>query len=231
MLIRELLSEASTPRRAWEGKLEKIDKLLAWMYDKDILTATDKKKKDSVFRQYYRYYNDGDMPAALKKRGISKWSGRESIEKALEEYLEEFIKEMLAKYLPKADRTEFRYDTLIKTLTSVSNVIQDNDVYGLLNYWIKKVKIKDDSGKLAELLENLETLYKTLKKKADAADPKSSNTTITYRRDQMKKSSLWTDSMERDYIEIEDLMGKVGSFVTDAISAVKKLKNLHELEK
>ena len=59
--FREMFLEAE-PLRAWNNKLKSIDDLMSWMYDKDILNKGEKSDKDRIFRQYYRYYNDGDFP-------------------------------------------------------------------------------------------------------------------------------------------------------------------------
>lgn len=37
--------EAVKPRRAWSGKIKKIDELLAWMYDKGIMNKGERAKK------------------------------------------------------------------------------------------------------------------------------------------------------------------------------------------
>lgn len=52
----EVLSEASKAQRAWNGKLKNVDALMAWLYDKDILTKTEKAQKDKIFNAYYRFY-------------------------------------------------------------------------------------------------------------------------------------------------------------------------------
>lgn len=230
MLVKELLNEASRPGRAWNNKIKKIDSLLAWMYDKDILTATDKKEKDKVFYQYYRYYNDGDLPGFLRIKGVGKHDTKQ-IEEELEKYLEAFIKKMLAKYLPKVDRTEFRYDKLIDDLTSVSSAAYSKDAHALLTYWLKTVKIKDDRGKLGNWVEMLDEIYNKLKNKANTVQPESKNTVMSYRRKDMKKSGLWTKDMERDWVEVEDLCDQIGGFINNIILGINKLKKLRELEK
>ena len=53
--LKQFLSEAKTGR-ANRGRLENIDKLLSWMYTKDILNKGEKSKKDTLFYQYYRFY-------------------------------------------------------------------------------------------------------------------------------------------------------------------------------
>ena len=200
------------------------------MYDKDILTATDKQEKDKVFRQYYRYYNDGDLPAALRVKGISKYNEKR-VEEELEKYLEAFIKKMLAKYLPKIDRTEFRYDSIIKNLETVHSVAKNNDTHGLLEYWLKKVKVKDEDGTLAKLVWDLQNIHNSLKRKIKDESSLHLNLTLVASREHMKKEKSWTKNMEKDYIEVTDLCSKIANFIDSLISGINKLKAFHALEK
>ena len=161
--IEKFLNEVSKPRRGWSGKLSRIDALLAWMYDKGILTKGEKAEKDKIFRQYYRYYNDGDLPGAMRKQGHSlikkgKYSKGmdQDGEEALEKYLEAFIKKILGKYMSKIDRSEFRIDKAIGDLTTAKRVASDGYHKDVVKYWIDKVKIKDEGGQLANLVSSLE---------------------------------------------------------------------------
>lgn len=83
--------------------MKTCDDLFSWLYDKDILTQPDKNKKDSLFRKYYRYYNDGDFP-----RGVTRWDHPTDIAKSLEYQAEEFITYVLAKYVGRYDRNDFK---------------------------------------------------------------------------------------------------------------------------
>jgi len=236
MLLKELftLNEASTPRRAWNGKLKNIDALMSWMYSKGILTATEQKQKDKVFSQYYRYYNDGDIPAALKVKGISKMDVKytpDKVEKELEEYLETFIKKILGKYLPKIDRVEFKYDNAIKDLKVVKDVAENDDAYGLLTYWLKKTKIPDDNAELAGLVSELDVIYKKLRKQVDAANPKGSNTVLSYLRSEMKKDKTWTADFETQYAELSEKCADIASFIGNIITGFKKLQTLRGASK
>ena len=172
MLLKELnqLNEASEAGRAYFGRLKKIDSLMSWMYDKGILTAGEKAKKDTIFRAYYRYYNDGDFPKALAIKGLSgKWGDRKENEKALEDYLESFIKPILAKYMPRVDRKEFRLDKMIGNLNTVIGVAKHQDANGLLKYWLKTVKVNDE--RLVALVDKLEEENDNLVKELDKVDP------------------------------------------------------------
>lgn len=225
MKIHEILNEASTPGRGWSGKIKKIDSILSWMYDQNILTATEKKKKDSVFRQYYRYYNDGDFPTALKVKGISKWSGEKVVETALEKYLETFIKEMLAKYLPKVNRREFRLDTVIKELSVVRDVADREDAHGLLGYWLKKTKINDEEGILAEFTEELKKSYEVLKKALDEVDPDRSNNVISYRKREMQEDGTWNSELDKLYNDMASDVKLIKMYIVKLINATQKLKD------
>jgi hypothetical protein len=135
-------------RRAWNGGIKNIDELMAWMYDKDILNKTEKARKDSIFRQYYRYYNDGDTPrGVLRKYGISSWSS--DLEMYLEMYLEEFIKAMLKKYCGKIDRKAFYTDRKLSQLHTIKNVADREDSHSLI-YFCEKYN-EDFDGKLGAL--------------------------------------------------------------------------------
>lgn len=222
MLLNELLTEASTPQRAWDGKLKKIDALLAWMYDKDILTKTEKAKKDTVFRAYYRYYNDGDIPKGIS--GVNRHTPKEEVAKALEAYLETFIKSILSKYLPRVDRTEFHVDKLVSDLASVISVSSSHDAHGLLTYWLKTVKINDPESVLKQLVDTLKEQYAAVKNAADAADPKSENTVMSYRADKMKDAGKWNKSLEKAWNAAKGTMDEITEFLKNLQSSVKDLK-------
>ena len=88
------LNEASYSGRAWSGKLSNIDNLLSWMYDKGILNKSEQGEKDRKFREYYRWYNDGDRPSGLTGSDAD-------IESYLERSIDDFIKKVLTKYAGK----------------------------------------------------------------------------------------------------------------------------------
>lgn len=222
MKISELF-EASKPRRAWNNKLEKIDKLLHWMYEKDILLASDKARKDTVFNQYYHYYNDGDMPAALKRQGFSKYSNKIQVEKALEEYLETFIKQMLSKYLPVVDRKAFRIDNAIEALSMVEKMASQHDVHQLLTYWVKKVK-KFDENFLTQL-DTIQKQYDKIKVKLDAESPSSENITLPYRVEMMKKDNLLTAETKKMVNELYHSLDILAAYVKNLIRALEDIKD------
>lgn len=217
------LFEASTPGRAWNRGLEKIDKLLYWMYEKDILSATDKAKKDTVFYQYYRYYNDGDIPAALKRQGFSKNSNKIEVETALEEYLETFIKKMLSKYLPVVDRKTFRIDNAIEALSMVEKMASEHDAYSLLTYWVKKVK-KFDENFLTQL-DTIQKQYDKIKAKLDAESPSTKNTTLQYRIEKMKNDKTLTAETKKLVNELYHSLDILAAYVKNLIRALEDIKD------
>ena len=135
--------EATKTQRAWSGKINHIDKLLSWMYDKGILNKSEKNRKDTLFRSYYRYYNDGDFPHILTNKGIGKYSSKEQIEQALEEEVEDFIKSILSKYSGKYSRTDFRYDQYTKQLDDVIKFLKEQN-FGSADYFFKKILCRLD---------------------------------------------------------------------------------------
>lgn len=227
LLLEELflLNEESKARRAWEGKLKKIDALMGWMYEKDILTPNEKKDKDRIFYQYYRYYNDGDLPSIVKRRGVGIRSGKNVIERELEDALDSFIKKILSKYLPTINRTEFRLDNLLKQLSMVKRSADEEDSYGLLNYWLKSVKIKDDEGALFGIVEELKKAHEAMKDSLGKADSKKGSMVMSYARKQMKNENTWTPELEAEYKELADSCKKVSEFIDNIITGTRKLKD------
>ena len=228
----EYLDEAEVAGRAWRGKLKRIDKLMAWMYDQGILTKGEMAAKNKVFQQYYRYYNDGDFPRGLKVKGVSAYDDEKTIEKALEEYLDDFIKKMLKKYMPKIDRTEFRYDKVISDLKDIKASLDDKDCHAFFDYYSKKTTIRDDEhGTYSKLYSSLNFEFTDLVSAVNSLDKASSNYTISYRRDLLKKSGIWTKDLEKKWIAIEDLCNKLSDFIGNVISSINKMKTLRKMDK
>ena len=144
--------------RAWNNGLKLLDELFSWMYEKDILTKTDKNEKDKIFRGYYRYYNDGDFPRILNSSGVNQCSGDQAIEEALEERIETFMKTILKKYSGKYNRKDFRRDNRISKLETLQSVISDDDSHGLITYWLKEIKVENTEFK--KHLKELKVAYK-----------------------------------------------------------------------
>lgn len=105
--------------RAWKGKLSGLDSILAWAYDQNILTKTDKNEKDRIFRAYYSWHNDGDFPLIVRKMGLNKWSPRKDVSTAIETVLEEFLRKMIRKYKSKINRSEFYFDQFQKNVEDI----------------------------------------------------------------------------------------------------------------
>lgn len=227
MSFREYINELNEAKagRAWNGRLGKIDSLLAWMYDKDILNKGEKAKKDSIFRKYYRYYNDGDFPKGVKDENgetIYKGMNPDYVENALENQLDEFIKKILSKYFNKIDRGMFKIDTGIDKIETVIGVADDFDVHGLVTYWKKDVSDKN----VLSLINNLEKSYSKLHSDMDKIDPNNSNMSMGYRINNMGAitpgvKSQWKD-LKKQMIEISTLLMNIKT----ALVKLKKLKML-----
>lgn len=234
----EVLSEASKAQRAWNGKLKNVDALMAWLYDKDILTKAEKTQKDKIFYAYYRFYNDGDMPKALQLKGFRMIKRRtgpkpydytkdpsQGTEEALEEYLNTFIKSILTKYLPKVDRTDFRFDEAIKNLETVIKVCKGYDSHGVLSYWLKKVKLDDESSpKLASLVEKLQKQHDKFSADTSKASKSVDNTGTPYRKAKMEDEGTWTTGFEKQYTAITETMDEIAEFLKNIQDGIKKLK-------
>ena len=168
-------------RRAWNNRLDGINNLLFWMYKTDVLNKGEKAKKDSIFRQYYRYYNDGDAPrGVLRKYGISVYN-KELLEKRLEQYLEDFVCVILNKYKGKYDKTA--YLTYIKN-TNIESVASD------LEYDIDARNlecIKQDEDLTTDIVALTERKT-NLRNKLIASFPKYSSYTLSYILDNVDAS-------------------------------------------
>lgn len=224
MLLKEIYSlQEAKPVRAWNGKLKNIDELLRWMYNADILTKGEKNNKDKIFNQYYRYYNDGDMPAALKTKGFSKYSDPKKVEAALEEYLETFVKSILSKYMAKIDRSEFRVDVTLENLSTVLTVAERYDAEALVNYWLKKVKIEDNDSTLKKLVDTLSQQVTELKAEAAAADPATKGKILFYVRKEFA-DTIWTKSMETKWRKITETIDEIIVFIENLCTSLRDIK-------
>lgn len=246
---KQKINEASTAGRAWSGRIKNIDNLFSWLYSKDILNKGDKAKKDKIFWNYYRWYNDGDFPKILSSKGISKWHSDEKIERALEDELEKFLKEILNKYTGKFDRKDFYIDTIIKDLRTLENIVKgyqqtdgirgEPDPYGLLNYWGNAINTKDT--KFEEMLSELRPLYDDSKnatmevieiekesgiyKDLKPYETPGSNSGLSWLRNRMQNDKIWTPDLEKKYQKVKTHMLKMGEILNTVIDAAEKVKS------
>lgn len=66
-MVKEIIKEEQ--KTAWSGRFENLDKILSKNYDQ--MDSKDRELKDTLFRSYYRYFNDGDVitfPSTLFKK-------------------------------------------------------------------------------------------------------------------------------------------------------------------
>lgn len=231
--------KATKPQRAWSGKLDKIDNLLQWMYNKDILSPREKQIKDSLFHDYYRYYNDGDFPARLRKYGLGKYSNEKEIEEILEREVENFIKKILSKYAGKYDRSEFHYDTLISSIKHVLDIsrFEDKDSYfdsSSLDYFIREIPGLDDE--IRDCAKQVKIIGKKLMQDIDsevelhkndlpeAAD--LHNTALGYSIPKMKELGLWTSQLDEQYKEMAKLIIQIRTKLKNVMIAAEEARSL-----
>lgn len=238
MSFKEFLEEAKAAR-AWNGKLNKIDELLQWMYSNDILNKGEKSQKDTLFNQYYRYYNDGDMPRNLSDEfgnRLSKWDGKEKVEIALELKLEEFIKKILSKYLGKIDRGLVNIDTQLSKLNTVIDVTNRQDVHGLVKYWVKDI----NDANTVDQVKNLEVKYDKLDKltkdacnqyKWENSYDNPYNTVMTVRSNEMKDVKIWSPEMESLWKEIQRDMFEISALLKNLKTSLEKMKQIRLFDK
>lgn len=218
------INEETKPRRGW-NHMKKIDELLAWMYTKNILTKGEKAQKDSLFRQYYRYYNDSDYPRLLVSKGISKWQPKDIIERHLEMALDDFVKRILAKYMPNIDRTAFRLDMAASSLESLKSACASLDAYAIINYYAKKIKgDSDERETLLGQVDELKVIYTQLRINMDAASPENKNYTASWARTKMQKSGKWTPALEDEYQKMAKFIKTIEITVIDLETAITKAK-------
>lgn len=229
--------EAVKPRRGWSGRINNIDKLLAWMYDNNIMNKGEKAKKDTLFHSYYRYYNDGDFPRVLSPLGYSRWTPEEKIETALEELLEAFIKKILAKYAGKYSRRDFHYDQYMEQLNDVIRSIDDSKGTGAhnINYWMGKLANPDEElVKLNDELQSLDKQFNTEVEKVaaqpevkDYLDKKNVHRLSSYANSYIKEllGKYWTPGLE-SYLKKMGVIGyKMKNKLLKVKEAATKLKN------
>jgi hypothetical protein len=225
----DTLYEASFSGRAWSGKIKNVDDLLSWMYDKEILNKTEQAEKDRKFREYYRWYNDGDYPRGMNGMSDAK------VEEYLEKSVEEFIKKVLAKYAGKYDRKDFRVDTLLGDFFTLKSIVDRNDAHGLLNYLGKKINTRD--SEFESLLTELGPVYNKAKDAVNKAvagsdfykdksswDIPGPNLEISAQKRKMEGDGQWTPALEKEFEKMADIMKKMSDILSNVIEATQKLK-------
>lgn len=228
MKFSNYLNEASNPGRLG-SKMKNIDGLFSWLYDKDILTATDKKKKDSMFNKYYRYYNDGDFPRGLKD--LTRWDHPDDIALALEKQVEDFIKYVLAKYVGKYDRNEFRISKYLKQLKNLKARLTDSmKSHGTVSFWLDRVSpaliSKSDFLQNLEEIKNIETKLTAEIKAAGYSGTKYIDVyTPEYAGDRYDDEIV--DNLSKDLLnKRESLYKELSDKLDIAIEAFNKAKNI-----
>jgi len=214
-------------RRAWGHGLENIDGLMAWLYDQEILNKGERERKDTIFRQYYRFYNDGDAPrGVLRKYGVSMYN-KKLVEVKLEEYLNEFISAMLTKYSPKIDRQDFYLDRKISKAKTAARIAADFEVHGLVTYWKKDVENKT----VLILIDRLSDKYDALHEKVVAVNVGYDNTTFTCLFDgtDYHKAKKFNKELKADWREIKEDMLEIANVIERDVVDLRTKKALRAL--
>lgn len=228
MKFSEFLTEASNPGRLG-SKMKNIDDLFSWLYDKDILTQTDKNKKDSLFRKYYRYYNDGDFPRGVK--GVTRWDHPTDIAKALEDQAEEFIKYVLAKYVGRYDRNDFKISKYKKQLDSLKRRLTDiMRGHSTVSFWLDRVSpALIDKSEFLQTIEEIKDVEEKLKKEIKAAGFSASKYIDVYTPEYkgVRDDDEVVDNLSKDLLnKREELYKELSDKLDVAIEAFNKAKNV-----
>lgn len=210
--------------RAWEGRLKRIDQLLAWMYDKGILSKRDKAKKDSLFNQYYRYYNDGDFPRVVRNEYTTR-APKSGIEDSLERHIEDFIKDVLSRYAGKYDRQEFRLDSAIKHLKELKEAVADMDVQVLIDEGPPSTGGWDNEP-ITAAVGGLRLAHDRLKKVIASADPDASRYTVRAAKERMQKAGTWHQQLSGMYADVAALVARIGVMIDDVLHAAEQARSL-----
>lgn len=234
------LNEASFAGRAWSGKLKNIDDLLSWMYDKGVLTKTEQAEKDRVFREYYRYYNDGDIPRGLNGMSDAK------VEEYLERKVEDFIKTVLSKYAGKYDRNAFHFDKLLSQYYTIQGNLKgsesmgrdkvfDYDINSFVYFYDKLGKVEPEFDKLVvDLKKQFQDFSKDADKAIDdylKANPEkggwngpSTNKIFNAKIEDMKIAGILTPAIEKKAEAIRATCDKLYVILANVIEATIKAK-------
>jgi hypothetical protein len=234
------LNEASFAGRAWSGKIKNIDDLLSWMYDKGVLTKAEQATKDSKFREYYRWYNDGDTPRGLNGMSDAK------IEEYLERSIEDFIKTVLSKYAGKYDRRSFQFDKLLSEYYTIQGNLKgsesmgrdkvfDYDINSFIYFYDKLGKVEPEFDKL---VVDLKKQFEDFSKDADKAiedyrkanpdiksyEGPSTNKIFNAKIEDMKNADILTPAIEKKAEAIRKTCDTLYVILGNVIEATTKAK-------
>lgn len=210
------------PARGWTNKIANLDELMSWLYDNHF-TKTDQQTKDKLFRSYYRYYNDGDIPKRLR------YEDPQVIEAILEYEVGSFIRYALKKYHSRYSRQEFYTKKKLEKLSYMKRHTEDtipttyfftvknyfnNPAYDMLT--AKYVTLYHTlSDKIKSLLQQ-ESVINIFKDKETTYFLKG-NGTINYFKDAFVEENVWTDEFEKIYQEMIETNGLIADEVQKMI--------------
>jgi hypothetical protein len=168
-IAKNIISDSYTGR-AWEGKLNRIDRYLENVYDKMI--PADKVLKDTIFHAYYIHYNDGDfkslpysklMSLGLDEKDITalkdakRLKNDEDFQKPLEKAVDVTIKHLYNKYKGMIKRLSIVYKDL-KEMNE--NMYNDNKLNG--SFWVIKFGETSNNSKILNYGKELEKINKSV---------------------------------------------------------------------
>lgn len=214
----QTLVERNHNGRAWEGKLEKINDLIDWMINKEIIDQHDREKWYNIVRQYYRYYNDGDRPEDMEGYSNS------DIETYLEQRLEDQIKYILSKYQGKYNRADFNIDNAISKTKQVLYTADFEDQYysskSVLYFAEKNLNTADERVK--ELLANLKKASQAFRVEVAVVLGKYPNLVEGAVIATLKKDSKMNDKLEQAAKQLKHATDEVAAYCKDLLTMYEK---------
>lgn len=214
----QTLVERSRNGRAWEGKLEKINDLIDWMINKEIIDQHDREKWYNIVRQYYRYYNDGDRPEDMEGYSNS------DIETYLEQRLEDQIKYILSKYQGKYSRADFNIDNAISKTKQVLYTADFEDQYysskSVLYFAEKNLNTADERVK--ELLANLKKASQAFRDEVAVVLGKYPNLVEGAVIATLKQDGKMNDKLEQAAKQLKQATDEVAAYCKDLLTMYEK---------
>ena len=214
----QTLVERSRNGRAWEGKLEKINDLIDWMINKEIIDQHDREKWYNIVRQYYRYYNDGDRPEDMEGYSNS------DIETYLEQRLEDQIKYILSKYQGKYNRADFNIDNAISKTKQVLYTADFEDQYysskSVLYFAEKNLNTAD--GRVKELLANLKIASQAFRGEVAVVLGKYPNLVEGAVIATLKQDGKMNDKLEQAAKQLKQATDEVAAYCKDLLTMYEK---------
>jgi len=193
--------------RAWANRLDQLNGFANYLDEKGFLNKGESNEKATIFRAYYRFYNDGDYPHGYK------FQSRQVVQEYLENRLEKFMKKIIKKNMTPAIRTGVRRAKLkdtIDTITTYTTV--DSTSPTMVAVFAKKLPISARNA-ISDPLVAMNVRFRDLTVITNTAcnaheweksyhNP--ANNVMLYKRKKMKEAGIWDQMME------DTLVGVIG---------------------